>query len=265
MGTYSEMANLLGVFSSPQDASSFPSWATNGALRYYDNSNALGQWSPETGPPFVKHLTMWSDPKCVDHTGAADNVRRILGLRTSWHNHKWNTNQYLSAMSSVQLRFLSRNSNSILVIPPFHDFPEMTTRAMAMLNDYVLVGGNTILVIGGPTGVLFINQNLAGPDGYGYDLEPKWVEGPYEMQSSATASAFQYGAVTLPAIGTQVVGVTTASLPKEAISYYEASEVSVVFSLPCEAGRIIYLGYDYADMVPAWTDILLLALRASPT
>lgn len=38
MGTYSEMANLLGVFSSPQDASSFPSWATNGALRYYDKS-----------------------------------------------------------------------------------------------------------------------------------------------------------------------------------------------------------------------------------
>ena len=24
-------------------------------------------------------------------------------------------------------------------------------------------------------------------------------------------------------------------------------------------------GYDYGDMVPAWTDILLLALRASPT
>ncbi len=29
-------------------------------------------------------------------------MRRILGLRTSWHNHKWNTNQYLSAMSSVR-------------------------------------------------------------------------------------------------------------------------------------------------------------------
>ena len=27
-----------------------------------------------------------------------------------------------------------------------------------MLNDYVLVGGNTMLIIGGPTGLLFINQ-----------------------------------------------------------------------------------------------------------
>ena len=87
------MAYLLGVQPSPQDSSFFPTWATNGALRYYDksvhsiysslwsrptvwsnimsicSSNALGQWSPETGPPFVKHVTMWSDPKCVDHTG----------------------------------------------------------------------------------------------------------------------------------------------------------------------------------------------------
>jgi hypothetical protein len=78
-------------------------------------------------------------------------------------------------------------------------------------------------------------------------------------------SAFQYGAVTLPAVETYNVGVTTASLPKEAVSYYEASEVSVVFSLPCEAGRIIYVGYTFAEMVPAWTDILLLALRSSPS
>ena len=53
-----------------------------------------------------------------------------------------------------------------------------------MLNDYVLVGGNTMLVVGGPTGLLFINQNMAGTDGYGYELEPKWVEGPYEMQDA---------------------------------------------------------------------------------
>ena len=81
--------------------------------------------------------------------------------------------------------------NSILVIPPFHQFPSVSTRAMAMLNDYVLVGGNTMLVVGGPTGLLFINQNMAGTDGYGYELEPKWVEGPYEMQDAAMGSAFQ--------------------------------------------------------------------------
>ena len=54
---------------------------------------------------------MWSDSRCVDHTGADHNVRRILGLRTSGHGHKWNTNSYMSEMNSVQLRFLSRNSN----------------------------------------------------------------------------------------------------------------------------------------------------------
>jgi hypothetical protein len=42
------------------------------------SSNALGQWSPETGPPFVKHLTMWSDPKCVDHTGVSAHARDSL-------------------------------------------------------------------------------------------------------------------------------------------------------------------------------------------
>jgi hypothetical protein len=72
---------------------------------------AHGAWSPDAGPPYVKHITMWSDSRCVDHTGPANNVRRILGLRTSWHGHKWNTNSYMSEMNSVQLRFLSRNSN----------------------------------------------------------------------------------------------------------------------------------------------------------
>ena len=50
----------------------------------------------------------------------------------------------------------------------------------------------------------------------------------------------------------------------QAVSYYEASEVSVVFSIPSEAGRLLYVGYDYSQMVPAWTDILLLAMRMSP-
>ena len=239
-------------------------WTHGGALRYYDRSMAHGEWAPQEGPPYVKHVTMWSDPRCVEHAGPANNVRRILGLRTSFQSHKWNNNNFMGKMNSVQLRFLSRNTNSVLVVPPFHQFPEMSKRAMAMLNDFALVGGNTILVVGGPTGILFINQNLAGTDGYGYELEPKWVEGPYEMQDGAMGTAFQYGAVTLPAVGTSVVGVTTSSLPAEAVSYYEASEVSVIFSIPSEAGRLLYIGYDYSQMVPSWTDILLLALRMSP-
>lgn len=50
----------------------------------------------------------------------------------------------------------------------------------------------------------------------------------------------------------------------QAVSYYEASEVSVIFSIPSEAGRLLYIGYDFSQMVPSWTDILLLALRMSP-
>lgn len=129
--------SLLGLASAPADSSSFPSWASGGALKYYDrfpthpfgtavqaaamqpcqrvmrlfdnaakrtpsphpvshqlkpnhhpSSEAHGQWSPEAGPPYVKHITMWSDPRCVDHAGPANNVRRILGLKTSWHDHK---------------------------------------------------------------------------------------------------------------------------------------------------------------------------------
>jgi hypothetical protein len=50
------------------------------------------------------------------------------------------------------------------------------------------------------------------------------------MQDAAMGSAFQYGAVTLPAVETYNVGVQTSSLPKEAISYYEASEVGAVWT-----------------------------------
>ncbi|KAJ1476432.1 hypothetical protein T484DRAFT_3105053 [Baffinella frigidus] len=100
--------SLLGLASAPADSSSFPSWASGGALKYYDRSEAHGQWSPEAGPPYVKHITMWSDPRCVDHAGPANNVRRILGLKTSWHDHKWNTNSFMSEMTSVQRRSLWR-------------------------------------------------------------------------------------------------------------------------------------------------------------
>eukprot|EP00961_Rhodomonas_salina_P007550 102473-Rhodomonas_salina.1 len=73
---------LLGLTTAPKDSSFYPEWSHGGAMRYYDRSMAHGQWSAEAGPPYVKHVTMWSDPSDVDHTGPANNVRRILGLQT---------------------------------------------------------------------------------------------------------------------------------------------------------------------------------------
>mmetsp|Transcript_14879 Transcript_14879/g.23155 ORF Transcript_14879/g.23155 Transcript_14879/m.23155 type:complete len:158 (+) Transcript_14879:141-614(+) len=125
----------------------------------------------------------------------------------------------------------------------------------------ILVGGNTLLVVGGPQGALFINQFMTGGSGFGYNLETKWTNGPYEMQDAAYGTPFQYGAVTLPAVDTYNVGVWKDSLPKDAKTYYAVGDVSVVFSIPAEAGQIVYIGYTYTEMVPAWTDVLLLAMR----
>jgi hypothetical protein len=40
-----------------------------------------------------------------------------------------------------------------------------------------------------------------------------------------------------------------------------ADEISVVFEIPAGAGRILFMGYDFSEMVPAWIDALLLAQR----
>jgi len=48
-----------------------------------------------------------------------------------------------------------------------------------MLNDYVLVGGNTMLIIGGPTGLLFINQVSFGCEYKGFLSKYKALLGEY--------------------------------------------------------------------------------------
>ena len=73
---------------------------------------------------------------------------------------------------------------------------------------------------------------MATIDG-GFNLEPSWVEGPYEAQAAQGANTpFAALAPTLPGPGTGVTGVLVSSLPANAISYYEAEDVSVVFEIP---------------------------------
>lgn len=119
-------------------------------------------------------------------------------------------------------------------------------------------GDNSLIIAGGPQSVLFINANVVNERG-GYDLESKWVEGPYERQRAARGTPFEQCAVSLPGPGTQVHGVSLASLPAEARSYYEAGDVSVVFEIPSGAGRIIFLGFDYEDANVPWVHALVAA------
>ena len=51
------------------------------------------------------------------------------------------------------------------------------------------------------------------------------------------------------------------SLPPTAISYYEAAGVSVLFELPLGTGRLIYIGYDFAEPVTPWVHTLVAATR----
>ena len=57
----------------------------------------------------------------------------------------------------------------------------MGWNAVHRLYLYVNEGSNTLIVLGGPSSVIFINNNVINTDG-GYDLQSKWAPGPYERQ-----------------------------------------------------------------------------------
>jgi hypothetical protein len=59
----------------------------------------------------------------------------------------------------------------------------------------------------------------------------------------------------------QVHGVAIASLPREAKSYYEAGDVSVIFEIPSGEGRLVYLGFDFAEPNVPWVHALLAAME----
>lgn len=70
---------------------------------------------------------------------------------------------------------------------------------------------------------------------------------------------------TLTSSFRQVHGVAIPSLPRNAISYYEAGDVSVIFEIPSGQGRLIFLGFDYAESNVPWVHALLAAVRFAGT
>ena len=59
----------------------------------------------------------------------------------------------------------------------------------------------------------------------------------------------------------QVHGVTISSLPANAVSYYEAGDVSVVFSIPSGSGSVLYLGFDFTEPITPWVHTLIAATQ----
>jgi len=159
------------------------------------------------------------------------------------------------------MRFLSRNKNSFLIIPSLSEMPVLSSGAARLLNNYLLYGHNTLIVLGSPSSILFVNENLPSWDFHGYDLNAAWHQGPYEQQKTTIGSRFDKTAEIL--VGPNVWGVSTDSLPKEAISYYEAPGVSVVFALPAKTGVIIYIGYEFNEQNAAWAEVLQAAVQGT--
>jgi hypothetical protein len=148
---------------------------------------------------------------------------------------------------------------SVIAVPPLTNGPGpiLTENGRYKLHHYLKDGFNTMIVMGSTASILFLNQNVATEDG-GFDLEPAWVDGPYEAQRPQSANTpFAALSATLPGPGVAVTGVKIASLPANAISYYEAEDVSVLFEIPVGTGRIIYLGYDYSEPVVPWVHALI--------
>jgi len=242
---------------------SYPDWAKGQSIpgRAQD-----GEWRHDRGPPYVQRLTMFSG-QGVDTISNGDLVRRILGLNKAFQkpcdlrscDHAFTGNQYLKSFDGSQFRFLYRNQCSAIVVPPLTNGagPILNHNGMYRLHHYLKDGYNTLIVTGGVANILFINQNVATLDG-GFSLEPNWVDGPYEAQAAQGANTpFAALSVTLPGPGVAVTGVKISSLPRNAISYYEAEDTSVVFEIPMGTGRIIYLGYDYSEPVTPWVHALI--------
>ena len=240
----------------------FPGWSMNSGLHDAAQGHGqAGEWRSNRGPPYVAATTMFAGTG-VDRDGSGNVVRRILGLKTSFRFHKWSGNSFISNFDGPQFRFLYRNVHSQLVIPPLEmsSGPLLGWNAIHRLYLYVNEGHNSLIVTGGPASALFINNNVISRDG-GYDLQPKWAPGPYERQDAVEGTPFAACATTLPGPGTQVHGVNIASLPAEAVSYYESGDVSVIFSIPSGSGNIVYVGFDFTSPVTPWVHALIAATQ----
>eukprot|EP00287_Rhodomonas_sp_CCMP768_P009365 CAMPEP_0196732172 /NCGR_PEP_ID=MMETSP1091-20130531/11644_1 /TAXON_ID=302021 /ORGANISM="Rhodomonas sp., Strain CCMP768" /LENGTH=407 /DNA_ID=CAMNT_0042075391 /DNA_START=15 /DNA_END=1238 /DNA_ORIENTATION=+ len=240
----------------------FPYWAANSAQSDAAKGHGqYGEWRVNRGPPYVAATTLFSGTG-VDQAGSGNLVRRIVGIKTSFRFHKWEGDSFLTDFDGPQFRYEYRNVHSQLIVPPLEisGGPLLGWNAIHRLYMYVNYGHNSLIVVGGPASLLFINSNVINTDG-GYDLEPKWITGPYERQAAAEGTPFAACAATLPGPGTQVHGAAISSLPREAISYYETGDVSVVFEIPSGEGRVLFLGFDFTEPVIPWVHALIAATQ----
>jgi len=244
---------------------SYPEWTKGVSIPGHGQD---GEWRHDRGPPYVQRLTMFAG-EGVSTKGNGDLVRRVLGLKMAFGKacdlrscaHAWTGNSYLRSFDGSQFRFLYRNQCSVVVVPPLTHGPGpiLSDDGLYRLHHFLKDGYNTLVVLGGTSSILFMNQNIATLDG-GFDLEPSYVDGPFEAQRPQSANTpFAALAASLPSPGIAVTGVKISSLPANAISYYEAEDTSVVFEIPMGTGRILYLGYDFTEPVTPWVHTLIAA------
>ena len=248
----------------------FPDWAKGTSIH---GRGATGEWRVDRGPPYVVRLTMFAGTG-VDQVGSGTLVRRVLGIKTAFRSqcdlrscdHAWRGNSFLRSFDSPQFRFLYRAQDVTIVVPPILGAgPIVGANGIYRLQRFLEDGPNQLVVCGGVGNVLFLNGNVATNEG-GFDLAPNWVDGPYEAQAAVVNTPFEDLAVSLPGPGTSVTGVKIATLPRNAVSYFEAGDTSVLFSIPfgrpgTDSGRIIYVGFDFTEPVIPWIHALIAAVK----
>jgi hypothetical protein len=195
----------------------------------------------------------------VDLTKGGELVRRIVGLPLNFG--KWEGNHYIADFETQQMYFLQSNEHSVLIFPPMKEenLPILSDHAKQMIHRYVSVGHNTLIVLGGPGSLEFINKNLFA-DGM-TTLEPAWTRGPYEKQEITVGTPYQPLPVTLPNMMNHVHGARKSSLPLEAKSYYETQGISVVFSIDYQEGKVMFIGYDFSEMSLPWIKTLIAGME----
>lgn len=196
----------------------------------------------------------------VDITTSGNLVRRVLGLPLSFG--KWEGNSFIKNFDSQQMRFLASNEHSALVIPPLSEgnLPLLDDGTKALLQHYIAVGHNTLVVCGGEAAVDFINKNFLGNEGERH-LEPAWTRGPYEKQQASVGTPFQSLPVTLPNVKNHAHGVRLQSLPHEAVTYFETDGIAVVFSMPFGGGQLMFVGFDFSILSRPWVKTLIAAAQ----
>mmetsp|Transcript_16061 Transcript_16061/g.32123 ORF Transcript_16061/g.32123 Transcript_16061/m.32123 type:complete len:529 (-) Transcript_16061:71-1657(-) len=217
-----------------------------------------------------------------DSSSTTGNVKRILRPRLSnpfestvWANTRFEEWNWADEQLSFLLNFYT---DLTLVIPPcFIPRYLFSWRSLGLMNEAIYQRGLTVLIVGGLSGVDFLSRFLAGNDGYGYldaesgdmvgasatsALDRVWSEGPFYLQNDASSTEFLYGPKMLRSVGRSVVGIPATELPPSTKHYYMSDEeTSVVFEVPSGQGRVIFVGFDYSQIVPGWADVLLLAER----